>query len=121
MKMFYSIIAIIALLVLLYVLGSVGFFDNLKEDSPLLPKQTIETIDSFEECVQAGYPVMESYPMQCITADGQRFISPIDQRGQDDNGIFCIQVITPAKNPQTGEIKEFPTPCDVPKGWELIQ
>ena len=30
---------------------------------------------------------------------------------------ICIQVITPARNPQTGEVKEFPTPCDVPDGW----
>ncbi len=33
----------------------------------------------------------------------------------------CIQVITPARNPETGEIREFPTPCDVPEGWELIE
>lgn len=33
----------------------------------------------------------------------------------------CAQVITPARNPATGDIKEFPTPCDVPKGWEVIQ
>jgi hypothetical protein len=30
----------------------------------------------------------------------------------------CIQVITPAYNPQNpSECKEFPTPCDVPPGW----
>lgn len=34
---------------------------------------------------------------------------------------LCAQVITPALNPETGEITEFPTPCDVPKGWEVIQ
>ena len=38
---------------------------------------------------------------------------------QAEQGV-CIQVITPAKNTQTGEIKEFPTPCDVPEGWEII-
>jgi len=37
-----------------------------------------------------------------------------------DEGTFCIQVITPAINPQTGETKEFPTPCEVPEGWEPI-
>ncbi|HYE22421.1 MAG TPA: hypothetical protein VD998_02405 [Verrucomicrobiae bacterium] len=37
-----------------------------------------------------------------------------------DTGV-CIQVITPARNPFTGEIKEFPTPCDVPEGWERIR
>lgn len=31
---------------------------------------------------------------------------------------ICIQVITPAYNPQNpSECKEFPTPCDVPPGW----
>ena len=31
---------------------------------------------------------------------------------------ICIQVITPAYNPQNPlECKEFPTPCDVPPGW----
>ncbi len=32
----------------------------------------------------------------------------------------CIQVITPAKNLTTGEIKDFPTPCDVPEGWQKL-
>jgi len=31
--------------------------------------------------------------------------------------VNCIQVITPAKNPNTGACKDFPTPCDVPEGW----
>ncbi len=35
--------------------------------------------------------------------------------------IACAQVITPARNPDTGDIREFPTPCDVPDGWEVIQ
>lgn len=34
---------------------------------------------------------------------------------------LCAQVITPALNPETGDITEFPTPCDVPPGWEVIQ
>ncbi len=38
-----------------------------------------------------------------------------------DKYEVCIQVITPARNPQTGEIREFPTPCDVPEGWEVIR
>ncbi len=52
-----------------------------------------------------------------------------DQQEEEDGGAksqipgnienrVCIQVITPAKNPQTGECKEFPTPCDIPQGWK---
>ena len=32
----------------------------------------------------------------------------------------CIQVITPARNPATGEVRDFPTPCDVPEGWTAL-
>ncbi len=37
--------------------------------------------------------------------------------GAQPGGKACIQVIQPAKNPATGECRDFPTPCDVPKGW----
>lgn len=35
-----------------------------------------------------------------------------------DNDRMCIQVITTAKNAKTGEVRDFPTPCDVPEGWD---
>ena len=35
-------------------------------------------VTNYDECVAAGYPVMESYPMQCRTPDGRTFVSPIE-------------------------------------------
>ena len=35
-------------------------------------------ISSFDECVKAGNPVMESYPRQCRTIDGQHFVEDIE-------------------------------------------
>lgn len=32
----------------------------------------------------------------------------------------CIQVVTTAVNKQTLELRQFPTPCDVPEGWEIL-
>ena len=32
-----------------------------------------ENINSFVECVAAGYPIMESYPEQCMTESGKSF------------------------------------------------
>ncbi|MEK7063591.1 MAG: hypothetical protein AAB955_02800 [Patescibacteria group bacterium] len=40
---------------------------------------------------------------------------------ENEETTICAQVITPAVNPDTGEIREFPTPCDVPEGWEVIE
>ena len=39
----------------------------------------------------------------------------------NDDTEVCAQVITSARDPQTGYIKQFPTPCDVPEGWVVIQ
>jgi len=34
-------------------------------------------ITSFEECAAAGYPIMESYPEQCRSPEGQNFVRVI--------------------------------------------
>ena len=51
---------------------SVGIIDS--KEGP--PNQTIQ-IDSFEDCVAAGNPVMESYPRQCRTQDGLHFVEQL--------------------------------------------
>jgi cytochrome b involved in lipid metabolism len=45
-------------------------------------------IKSFEECVAAGNPVMESYPRQC-QADGKTFVEEIDL--DDENIHVCTE------------------------------
>jgi hypothetical protein len=39
----------------------------------------------------------------------------------ENNSEFCAQVITTAKNPVTGETKEFSNPCVVPSNWIIIR
>jgi len=36
-------------------------------------------INSFEDCVTAGNPIMESYPRQCRTEDGKHFVEEISK------------------------------------------
>ncbi len=50
---------------------------------------------------------------------GAEDAAPIDSK-IGDNDVVCVQVITPAKNPATGEVVDYPTPCDVPDGWEAL-
>lgn len=81
-------------------------------------------VSSFEECAEAGYPVMESYPRQCST-DEQTFIENIKQTpeffqctqnqmeaefctleyapvcGMVDNGIRCVTTPCPSTDAQT--------------------
>lgn len=37
-----------------------------------------QNINSFEDCVQAGYPVLLSYPGQCIVPGGKHFTQNIN-------------------------------------------
>lgn len=40
-------------------------------------KESVKPIGTFEECVHAGYPVMESYPRQCSLPSGKFFTETI--------------------------------------------
>lgn len=41
---------------------------------------TITKVNNFEECLLAGYPVQESYPRRCVSADGKIFSEYIGNR-----------------------------------------
>ncbi len=41
-------------------------------------------VSSFAECEALGYPVMESYPRQCRTPEGETFTEDIDEPVHDD-------------------------------------
>lgn len=43
----------------------------------LIGRPVAKTIDSFEECVAAGYPILETYPEQCKTPDGKSFTKKV--------------------------------------------
>lgn len=64
--MFKANILIIAVIFLILIMGGVIYYDAKK--SEIKPQ-----INSFEECVKAGYSVLQSYPRQC-KVDGKTFI-----------------------------------------------
>jgi len=37
----------------------------------------MQEINSFEDCVEAGYPISESYPAQCRTPEGKVFVEQV--------------------------------------------
>lgn len=48
------------------------------------------------------------------------FIDPVPTSTVPPQDKVCIQVLTQARNMKTAELKTFPTPCDVPDGWEVV-
>jgi len=47
-------------------------------------------INSFEDCVAKGYPIMESYPRQCRTPDGKNFVEDEQIIGGDVDEYGCL-------------------------------
>jgi len=45
---------------------------------PQAPAKPVTLVTNFEECQDAGYPIMETYPEQCRTPEGDVFVRIID-------------------------------------------
>ena len=56
----------------------------------------VAEINSFEDCVAAGNPVMESFPRQCRTEDGQLFAEEVegDQTGTSSQSVTISGEVT---------------------------
>ncbi len=52
-------------------------------------------INNFNECVEAGYPIMEIYPSQCVTSSGESFIEDI---GNEMEKMDLIKIDNPRPN-----------------------
>jgi len=78
------------LLIVIILGGTVVYFTVLKQDRVVVPG-----VNSFEECVSAGYPVMESYPRQCKTPDGKTFTEDI---GNELEKSDLIKIDNPRPN-----------------------
>lgn len=72
-----------ALIVALVAVGVAYFASTRTNDSTNQPK----TITSYQECIDAGYPSMESFPAQCKTPDGQSFTEDIGNESDLSNEI----------------------------------
>ncbi len=65
-SLYYAVGAVLVILTLGYL--------YLEKNTPAV--QVVQ-IQSFEDCVKAGFIVMESYPRQCRTSDGRTFTEEI--------------------------------------------
>ncbi len=66
---------VVPAIILIILTASSWYYHTLK--APTIPIIQAPTISSFEDCVKAGYPVMETYPRQCKTLVGANFVEVI--------------------------------------------
>lgn len=86
------------------------FFQSQRAEAPK------PQISSFLECEQAGYPIMESYPRQCRTAEGNLFVEIIDS---EEAPLPEAPPTAPAPKPTT-PTQTFNTEIDVKLGGVLL-
>lgn len=59
-------------------------------------RQTAE-INSFDDCANAGYPILESYPRQCKTPDGRTFTEKLTPE-EESNEYYGTSTFGDCKN-----------------------
>lgn len=73
-------------------------------------------VNSFEECAEAGYPVMESHPRQCRTPDGRLFIetTPPDtglpEKPTEGSDVICTMEVKHC--PDGTSVGRVPPDCE---------
>ena len=63
---------LIGIIIIILALGGIFYYKKTKAPVVVAPE-----VKSFEDCEDAGYPIMESYPRQCRTPDGRLFVEEI--------------------------------------------
>lgn len=64
---------------------------NLKAEKQIVGPISANDIQSFEDCIAAGFPAMESYPRQCAIPEGQTFTENIGNELEKQDLIIADQ------------------------------
>ena len=86
----------------------------------IVPFDDNEVISSFEDCIAAGNPIMESYPRQCSAEDGKNFVEQISKIPADGlrNDAASTSHLPPLKQIKDNGITPENVTC--PNGLEII-
>lgn len=94
------------IIVLLVIVGFLGMVKSLQAAD----------VNSFEECVGAGYSVAESSPRQCVTPDGRSFVetappdSRVPEKQPGDTGVVCT--MDAKQCPDGSSVSRVPPGCE---------
>ncbi len=99
MKTMFIGVIIVAIIIMI-VLLAFNFINSMD-------LQPTSTATNFQECVDEGNPVMESYPRQCRTADGRHFVESIPENRECEmaGGLWGIW----SNAMDAGELCNMPT------------
>lgn len=103
---FVTPLALVFFLVFFVLLGGIYYLKN----------KAIQSINSFEDCARAGYPVLLSYPGQCNTPDGRHFVQQLTDEEKK-------KIVPPSTTNPSGSTKDdfLQVDFNLPSGEVYIQ
>ncbi len=95
----FGILAVVVAMAIVAIVGLAGWYVWQKNHK-------VKSINNFQECADAGYPIQESNPEVCGTPDGRSFtntalIAPEDQNAQDLVSLPDEKISGEVPNPMT--------------------
>lgn len=85
----FSPVEIIIVIVMVGLTGAIGWLVYDRQKKSEQSAQISTAINSFEDCVAAGNPVMESYPEQC-SANGKSFTKQLEQKDETSSAVVVF-------------------------------
>lgn len=81
-----------------------GLRQNVSPSTDVYP----DKVTNFDDCVLAGYPVLESYPRQCRDSQtGILYIENLDQPQPPDTNVTSSPALPPVSSPTTINPEDF--------------
>ena len=116
MKKKKQFILIFLVIIILAAVISLELNVYFKEHRAVTATSTPLAILSFTDCELAGYPIMESYPRKCKTADGKMYTEELKEKITYINATSDLIMVT---SPYAGSVtdKEFFIKGKARGGW----
>jgi len=89
------LLAVMSFLCVFLILISILLYAINKKEGSGNGSTPSVVVASFEECLNAGYEIMESYPRQCRTLEGEIFVEDVDIDAGDKSDLIRVDNISP--------------------------
>ncbi len=122
----YKTIIMVLAIIIIAILGywvynststpDVGTVPEGNNDSVINDDHTVDELITFKECVEAGNPILESYPRQCETSGGRTFIEEFCSKKDTQELLTLADAKQIAINSECGDRLKEPSICNQDTG-----
>ena len=94
----------------------VAIEENNDNEKSIYEEVIVDELVTFKECVEAGNPILESYPRQCERSDGRIFIEEFCSKTDTQELLTLADAKQIAINSECGDRLKEPSMCNQDTG-----